>query len=169
MPLKIAIKEISFYLRTIQTRLPFRFGAFTLEKVPLLHLAVQAESESGIRVQGVAADNLMPKWFDKDPAKSPLQNIQDLLRAAVIARDLYAESGRTLSPVWNIWREAYPACLRQGRYQGLNSLVSSFGSSLFERALLDALGKIARLRSRRRSPEEFGRGATRGYSQGAWL
>jgi len=143
MPLRISIKSASFYLRTIQTRLPFRFGAFTLEKVPLLHLAIQAESESGIRVQGVAAENLMPKWFDKNPAKSPLHNIQDLLRAVCIARDLYSGAGRTPAHVWDIWREAYPACLHQGRIQGLNSLVSSLGSSLFERALLDAIGKIS--------------------------
>jgi hypothetical protein len=86
---------------------------------------------------------LMPKWFDKDPAKSPNKNIQDLLQAVSIARDLYTRASRTPSSVWEIWRAVYPACLHQGRIQGLNSLVSSFGSSLFERALLDAVGKIS--------------------------
>jgi hypothetical protein len=143
MPLRISIKNVSFYLRTIPTRLPFRFGAFTLEKVPLLHLAVQTESPNGTRVQGVAADNLMPKWFDKDPAKSPLDNIRDLLLAAHLAGEMYIESGRDPLSVWEIWRGAYPACLHQGRLRGLNSLVASFGSSLFERALLDAVGKIS--------------------------
>lgn len=143
MPIKISIQDTSFYLRTIRTRLPFRFGAFTLEEVPLLHLAIQVQAENGTRVQGVAADNLMPKWFDKDPAKSPSQNIQDLLQAAAIARDLYTGAGRTPSSVWEIWQEAYPGSLHKGRIQGLNSLVSSFGSSLFERALMDALGKIS--------------------------
>jgi hypothetical protein len=143
MTLRISIKNAAFYLRTISTRLPFRFGSFTLEKVPLLHLSLQTESENGIRAQGVAADNLMPKWFDKDPEKSPRDNIQDLLQAAHIARNLYAESGRNPSSVWEIWRGSYPACLQQGRQLGLNSLVSSFGSSLFERALLDAIGKIS--------------------------
>jgi hypothetical protein len=143
MTLRISIKNAAFYLRTISTRLPFRFGSFTLEKVPLLHLSLQTESENGIRAQGVAADNLMPKWFDKDPEKSPRDNIQDLLQAAHIARNLYAGSGRNPTSVWEIWREAYPACLQQGRQFGLNSLVSSFGSSLFERALLDASGKIS--------------------------
>jgi L-alanine-DL-glutamate epimerase-like enolase superfamily enzyme len=144
MGLKIQIKETRFYLRRIETRLPFRFGAYTLRKVPLLHLAVEAESEDGTRVRGVAADNLMPKWFDKDPAKTPADNIGDLLLSARIARDLYVECGRAGASLWEIWREAYPRCLRTGRERGLNPLVSSFGSSLFERALVDAVGKFSR-------------------------
>ena len=143
MVLRIKIKEIRFYLRHIEMRLPFRFGAYTLRKVPLLHLALEAESEGGTRVRGFAADNLMPKWFDKDPAKAPIDNINDLLSSVRIARHFYAESGRNHTSVWTMWREAYPLCLRKGENEGLNALVASFGSSLFERALLDALGKIA--------------------------
>jgi hypothetical protein len=140
---KIKIKEARFYLRRIETRLPFRFGAYTLRKVPLLHLALEAESEGGTRVRGVAADNLMPKWFDKDPAKAPVDNINDLLHSVLIARDAFAESGRSPASVWEIWRRAFPQCLRQGKERGLNPLISSFGSSLFERALVDAVGKFA--------------------------
>jgi hypothetical protein len=143
MVLRIKIKETRFYLRHIETRLPFRFGAYTLREVPLLHLALEAESEGGTRVRGFAADNLMPKWFDKDPAKAPIDNINDLLSSVRIARHFYAESGRNQASVWGMWREAYPLCLRRGENKGLNALVASFGSSLFERALLDALGKIA--------------------------
>jgi Enolase C-terminal domain-like len=44
---------------------------------------------------------------------------------------------------WRIWREAYPEARRRGTQQGLNPLVSSFGSSLFERALADAAGRLA--------------------------
>jgi len=142
MGLKIQIKEARFFLRRIETRLPFRFGAYTLRKVPLLHLALEAESEGGTRMRGVAADNLMPKWFDKDPAKTPVDNVNDLLLSVRLARDLYAESGENPASVWAIWRETYPQCLRRGKEEGLNSLVASFGSSLFERALVDAVGKF---------------------------
>ncbi len=143
MPTKIRILNVSFYRKNVRARLPFRFGAFTMEEVSLLHLAIEAESENGSRIKGFAADNLMPKWFDKDPTKSLPDNVDDLLSSVRIARDRYAESGRTFESVWEIWREAYPACLRQGEKRGLNSLVSSFGSALFERALLDAVGKIS--------------------------
>jgi hypothetical protein len=142
MGLKIQIKEAQFYLRRIETRLPFRFGAYTLGKVPLLHLALEAESEGGTRVRGVAADNLMPKWFDKDPAKTPVDNVNDLLLSVRIARDVFSESGRGHASMWAMWREAYPFCLRRGMERGLNPLVASFGSSIFERALVDAVGKI---------------------------
>jgi len=139
---RIKIKETRFYLRHIKTRLPFRFGAYTLTEVSLLHLALEAESEGGTRRRGFAADNLMPRWFDKDPAKAPIDNINDLLSSIRIARHFYAESGRNHASVWGMWREAYPLCLRKGKNEGLNALVASFGSSLFERALLDVLGKI---------------------------
>jgi hypothetical protein len=144
MGLKIQIKESRFYLRRIETRLPFRFGGYTLRKVPLLHLALEAESEGRTRTRGFAADNLMPKWFDKDPTKTPADNVNDLLLSIRIARDLYAESGRNPASIWAIWREAYSHCLRKGKERGLNPLVASFGSSLFERALVDALGKFSK-------------------------
>ncbi len=144
MGLKIQIKEARFYLRRIETRLPFRFGGYTLRKVPLLHLALEAEPEGGTRMRGVAADNLMPKWFDKDPAKNPVDNVNDLLLSVRNARDAFAEAGRDHASMWALWREAYPHCLRRGKGQGLNPLVASFGSSLFERALVDAVGKISK-------------------------
>ena len=55
---RLAIKNISFYLRNLKLRLPFRFGAFTAEEVPLLHVAVEVEASNGRRVNGFAADNL---------------------------------------------------------------------------------------------------------------
>ena len=66
-------------------------------------------------MRGFAADNLMPRWFDKDPAKGPLDNINDLLSSIRIARHFYAESGRNHASVWGMWREAYPLCLRRGK------------------------------------------------------
>jgi len=145
MSLRIKVRGVRFYLRRIETRLPFRFGVYTLRKVPLLHLALEAESADGRRARGVAADNLMPKWFDKDPTKTPVDNVNDLLLSLRIARDAFFESGRTHAPMWAIWREAYPYCLREGKERGINSLVASFGSSLFERALVDAVGRIFNL------------------------
>ena len=55
---KLALKKISFFLRDIRLRLPFRFGAFTAEEVSLLHLAAEVEVSNGRRVNGFAADNL---------------------------------------------------------------------------------------------------------------
>ncbi len=145
MPLKLAIKSVSFYIRDLTTRLPFRFGAFTLQEVPLFHLAIEAEAENGRLARGFAADNLMPKWFDKNPVKTPQNNISDLLASINIAQKVYVGAARRPHHFWAIWIEAYPECLRQGAELGLNPLVTSFGSSLLERALTDAAGRLAGL------------------------
>ena len=145
MPLKLAIKGVSFYIRDLKTRLPFRFGAFTLQEVPLLHLAVEAEAENGRLARGFAADNLVPKWFDKNPLKTPQNNISDLLASVHIAQRVYLHAARKPLPFWAIWMDSYPECLRRGAALKLNPLVASFGSSLFERALTDAAGRLAGL------------------------
>jgi hypothetical protein len=140
VPLSLAIKEARFCLRDIRTRLPFRFGAVTLTGFPLLHAAVEIESE-GRRAIGYAADNLVPKWFDKDPAKSADRNFDDLLRSVAIAAEIYASAG-TAPSIFDLWRTAYPECRRRAKAVGLNGLTGAFGSALFERAAIDALGRM---------------------------
>jgi hypothetical protein len=124
-------------------RLPFRFGVVTLRRLALLHLVVDVESADGRRVRGFAADNLVPKWFDKDPTKSARQNIDDLLTSVSAAEAAYTRAARVPLTFWRIWRDAYPETRRRGTELGLNPLVSGFGSALFERALADAAGRLA--------------------------
>ncbi len=133
----------SFYVRNLRTRLPFRFGVFTLRAVPLLHVALEVEAADGRTARGFAAENLMPQWFDKDPAKTAHDNIRDLLTSVQIAHAVYCQAANAPHSVWAIWREAYPECRRRGTALGLNGLVASFGSALFERALADAAGRLA--------------------------
>ena len=126
-------------------RLPFRFGAVTLTEAWLLHLAVVAEAPDGRRVSGFAADFLAPKWFDKDPARSHVDNMLDLVGSAQAAAEVYAQVTRTPRDLWTAWREAYPECRRRAAERGWNGLVAAFGSALFERALAEAAGRLAGL------------------------
>ena len=139
MPLSLSLKSSHFFLREIRTRLPFRFGAETLNGFPLLHLAAEVESEKRVAT-GYAADSLLPKWFDKEPGKSNERNIDDLLRSAEIAAEVYGAAGEARS-LFALWREAYPECQRRAQSAGLNKLTGAFGSALFERAAIDALGR----------------------------
>jgi L-alanine-DL-glutamate epimerase-like enolase superfamily enzyme len=142
---KLALNNFSFFIRHIKLRLPFRFGAFTMDEVPLLHLGIETETANGRRARGFAADNLVPRWFDKSPEKTVKDNIFDLLAVAQMAGDIYSRAGKAPLSLWRIWRDAYGECHRRGALRGFNKLVSSFGSSLFERALTDAAGKLAGL------------------------
>jgi hypothetical protein len=143
MSLGLAVKSASCHLRNLRTRLPFRYGAVTLTRFPLLHLAVEVEAADGRRARGFAADNLPPKWFDKDPARSFRDNVADQLASIRAAQAAYLDAARTPRPVFEIWQEAYAACARGGRALGLNGLTAAFGSSLFERALADAAGRLS--------------------------
>jgi hypothetical protein len=143
MPQPLALADVTFHVRDLRLRLPFRFGAVTMTEVALLHVAVVAEAADGRRVRGFAADNLAPKWFDKDPRKSSADNVRDLLQSAEDARAAYTAAAARPRPFWAIWRDAYPECRRLGTLRGANGLVASFGSSLFERALADCAGRLA--------------------------
>jgi hypothetical protein len=143
--LALAVTAASCHLRNLRTRLPFRYGAVTLTHFPLLHLALDVEAADGRRARGFAADNLPPKWFDKDPARSFRDNVADELAAIRSAHSAYLDAGRRPRGVFEIWRDAYAECARRGPALGLNGLTVAFGSSLFERALADSAGRLTGL------------------------
>ncbi len=143
MPERLCLREVGFTMRNVRTRMPFRYGVATLTSVPILHVRAQVELAGGSRAEGLAADILPPKWFDKDPAKSYEENVDDLLFAARQAARAFAEASREPRPVFDIWRDGYGESLRAGDRRGLDHLTASHGSTLMERALIDAVGRAA--------------------------
>jgi enolase-like protein len=142
MAVSLALKSATFHVRNLRTRLPFRYGIVTLTRFPLLHLAVDVEAADGRRARGFAADNLPPKWFDKDPAKSFRDNVADQLASIRAAHAAYLDAARSPRSVFEIWLDAYADARGRAAALGLNGLTASFGSSLFERALVDAAGRL---------------------------
>lgn len=138
---RLTLRQTGFFMRNVHTRMPFRYGVATLTSVPILHLLAELEVEGRGLATGVAADILPPKWFDKDPAKSYQDNVDDLLWAAGRAAALFADLSRQPGTVFTLWREAGAALLAEGDQRGLNHLTSNHGVSLLERALIDGLGK----------------------------
>ena len=140
MPEKIAIANIRFFMRNVRTRMPFRYGTATVRAAPMVHVAMDVEVAGGRKAIGYAADVLPPKWFDKDPDKTYEENVEDLIWCARQAASIYAEIASKPWRVFDIWREGYDAMLQQSDERGLNHLTGGHGSSLMERALIDALG-----------------------------
>ena len=136
----VALKETRFYMRNVRTRMPFRYGAATLVSVPILHVGVTAELGDSTPARGWAADILPPKWFDKDPAKEYGENVADLIAMARAAGKAYGEASLRPRSLFAVWRDGYEATLEAGGAAGLNRLTAGHGSSLFERALIDAIG-----------------------------
>src|SRR3989449_7182117 len=80
---------------------------------------------------------LVPKWFDKDPALSNEQNIDQLRASLALARDAYLAAGDNTA--FGHWIDNYGPQIALGAAQGMNSLTACFGPALIDRALLDAL------------------------------
>jgi len=141
-PIKLHILEISFFMRNVRTRLPFRYGRATLVSVPILHARMVVRAETGETGIGLSADILPPKWFDKSPDKDYHQNVADLISAARVGAKHYLEIGSRGHSPFDLWRSAYEPIYRECAGRGLNGLTSGFGSSLMERALIDAAGRV---------------------------
>ncbi|HEY7088152.1 MAG TPA: hypothetical protein VH518_08700, partial [Tepidisphaeraceae bacterium] len=101
----IRIREIRLYQHPLRTRFPFRYGIATMTDVPHLMLVASVEVD-GKLARGVSADNLVPKWFTKDPNTTPQQDVEQMLatvrRACRIAQEMKASAS-----VFEFWRELY--------------------------------------------------------------
>ncbi|MBX5162785.1 MULTISPECIES: mandelate racemase [unclassified Rhizobium] len=136
---RIRIVEIDAFEREINLRLPFRFGAATLEKAPQAFLRVRVENEEGKTAIGAAAEMMVPKWFDKNPALTPAQNV-DQLRGSI--RTAAAASLEASAPT-TLFAAARLNEMETVRRLPGNPLVAGFGPSLIARAALDAYCRLA--------------------------
>ncbi|KZS50544.1 mandelate racemase [Rhizobium anhuiense] len=138
---RIKIIEIDAFERDISLRLPFRFGAATLEKAPQAFLGVRVEDEKGRTAIGGAAELMVPKWFDKDPALTPAQNV-DQLRTSIRAA---AAASLEPSQPTTLFAAARLNEMEAVRRLPGNPLAAGFGPSLIARAALDAYCRLAGL------------------------
>lgn len=137
----IQINQGRIYRTELRTRMPFRYGIATLTRLP--HVFVQLEvSVDGARATGTAADHLPPKWFTKNPDKPPHEEIDEML--AVIRQALAVSEGLGGATVFDVWRQIYDAQASWGKAHALAPLLSNFGTTLVERALLDAFCRARR-------------------------
>jgi len=127
------------YLRNAHTRMPFRFGSTVLLGCPQNVLKLDVVIE-GTPVTGYSAECLIPGWFDKRPRGYELQ-IQDQIAAIEHARSAFASRMCHPRPFFSIWLEVYEATKQFSAESGIPMLVCSFGFSMMERALLDAIAR----------------------------
>jgi hypothetical protein len=71
--------------------MPFRFGVVTLTRAPQAFARARVRLADGRVGEGMAAELLAPKWFDKNPALSNEDNFEQLRAALGIARGLYLD------------------------------------------------------------------------------
>lgn len=140
----IRVQRVRFHQHPIATRFPFRYGIAAMTRMP--HLFVRAEVEvAGRAVEGVAADSLPPKWFEKNPAT--VFETDDLPRMErSIGHAAHAAVSIGHRPdFFAFWQDLYAAQMAWAREQGMGGLLANFGTSLIERAMLDAIARATGL------------------------
>ncbi|MDQ2955090.1 MAG: mandelate racemase, partial [Pseudomonadota bacterium] len=124
----------------MRLRLPFRFGVVTLREAPQLFVRACIQLRDGRESEGVSAELLVPKWFDKSPELTNEDNFNQLRRALAIARRRMIEVGSNTA--FGLSAEADAGHRAQCTRASLNGLVASFGLALIERAIIDAFARI---------------------------
>jgi hypothetical protein len=137
---KLRLIAASFHERPVRLRLPFRFGVVTLTEAPQMFVRARVRLADGREGEGVSAELLAPKWFDKSPDLSNEDNFGQLRRSLDIARQhlLGAGSGTAFGVSAAVEAAHHAACAAAD----LNGLIASFGLALLDRAVIDALGRI---------------------------
>lgn len=119
----------------VEARLPFRFGIAEMNELVHVLLFVTMDIDS-TRQFGVAADNLPPKWFTKNPETPYRDDVIEMLGIIESACAIAGRSGRHAS-VFDLWYDVYRERVL-GSDSGTVPLLASFGVSLVERAVIDA-------------------------------
>ena len=134
---QLVIESIDLFERDVKLRMPFRFGVVTLTEAPQAFARVRIRLADGRQAEGMAAELLAPKWFDKNPALSNEDNFDQLRSALGIARALYLDGVSTFA--FGHFARHYREQIEQAADLQLNSLVANYGPALIDRAVLDAL------------------------------
>lgn len=138
MATHLIIRRIEFAERPVRFRMPFRFGAAKVEGAPQVFVHVEIELADGRRAQGAAAELMVPKWFNKNPALSPDQTVEQLRIALDVARDLYL-SRNVLDTAFGLHAACHERQIAICADKGIPPLAACFGTAEIDKAVLDAL------------------------------
>jgi hypothetical protein len=134
--MSIHIDHGDIHLLDLRTRMPFKYGIATMTSTPhaFVRLVVEVAGRPSV---GIAADHLPPKWFTKDPARPIADEVADMLR--VIDHAVQSAAGIHADSPFDAWRQVDAAQSAWGRSQSLPPLLTQFGTSLVERAMIEAV------------------------------
>lgn len=136
--MKVKLDQVDRFERDVRLRLPFRFGVITVTESIHAIIRVRIVLEDGRTSEGVAAEALGAKWFEKSPEFTDAQNLDQLRQSLDIAIDHYKARG--LDTPFGLFAGTYLRQQARGAQLGLNPLVAAYGPALLDRAILDALG-----------------------------
>ena len=140
--MQICLKSTGLHLRNSILRIPFRYGSACLTRCPQAVLQVTVES-AGKTQDGYSGDCLPPSWFDKTAGRGFADQIDDMIEIIGQAATAFQACLSTSGPLFPAWLEVDRTLHQQTAERGLPELLASFGVSMVERALMDAIARLA--------------------------
>ena len=139
---KVKLIAADFFERPVRLRLPFRFGNATLTEAPQVFVRVRIKLGDGREGEGVSAELLAPKWFDKRVHLSSEQTVDELRSSLGIARELYL-SAPGFDSAFGLHAQHLAAQVAACARQDIPPLAAVFGPAEIDKAILDALLRCA--------------------------
>lgn len=140
--MRFTLQDSRLGLRNSHTRIPFRYGNACLTSCPQVVLEVTIASAGRVQ-RGYSGDCLPPGWFDKSAGKDFATQIEDMLGVIAAAERIWKEERKEAGQFFPAWREAERRVQEQVAQLGLPALLAGLGSSLVERAVMDAMCRLA--------------------------
>jgi hypothetical protein len=134
--MSLTILHGDVHLIDLQTRLPFKYGITVMSQAPQAFVRLQVEVD-GETCWGFAADLLPPKWFSKIPEQPIDDELDEML--GVVEHAVETARGQTADSAYELWQLLYYTQAGWGRAQKLPPLLSNFGATLIERAMIEAV------------------------------
>lgn len=135
----ITLKSAELFRFEHRARIPFRYGIATMTECPHAIVRLAFEIDGATHV-GLAADHLPPKWFTKDPKRALEDEVAEMVRV-LQAAVTHARAIRAATP-FAFWRELYAAQAAWAVREKLPPLLSNFGTSFVERALIHSICRV---------------------------
>lgn len=140
---RLSVAAVDAFEQPFGLRLPFRFGVITVTHGVQAIVRVRVRLADGREGDGYAAEALGAKWFDKNPAWSDEQNVEQLRKSIELASSAYRRAPAMTA--FELFAEHYRSQLDAGAALELVPLVASYGPALLDRAVMDALCRLERL------------------------
>ena len=136
--MSVRIKNATIHRIDLKTRMPFKYGIATMTEVPMIFVSVAIET-NGKQTSGTASDLLPPKWFTKVPNETIENEIAEMLR--VIRNTIQISIDAEAENAFELWRLIYENQTKWALTKSIPMLLAHFGTSLVERALIEATCK----------------------------
>ena len=133
--MSLNVDTISFRTRWMRTRFPFRYGIASMTALPHVFVLLRG-SVDGTACAGLASEGLPPKWFTKDPDTSFEADLPAMVRVIRHAAELV--TGCTHDSVFALWQRLHSKQEAWAGRQEIPPLLAHLGTSLLERAAIDA-------------------------------